>query len=92
MMFYVAWIILIITGVGGSIITLLWALRSGQFADQGRARYLPLRDDFPLPAVKDPAKLTPEVWVLLIVIGIGLLSLAGTLALTVASIFRQGVG
>ena len=44
-MFYAAWLALIAAGAGVSIAALFWALKTGQFSDQGRARYLPLTDE-----------------------------------------------
>lgn len=44
-MYYLGWILLILLGVGLGIWAFLWALRSGQFAEQQRARFLPLRDE-----------------------------------------------
>ena len=80
-MYFSAWMILIAFSLWVSLVAFLWGLQSGQFSDQDRARYLPLRDVRPQPLVKDPARLTLEVYVLM---GIGLLlvgSLAGSLLL-----------
>jgi cbb3-type cytochrome oxidase maturation protein len=81
-MFYLGWIVITATGIGVSIVVFLWALRTGQFSDQARARYLPLGGEFPVPSVKDPAKLPAEVYALLFVLGLGLLSLGATVFLT----------
>ena len=44
-MFHViAWVVLIAATLLFSLLTFFWALRSGQFSDQERARFLPLRD------------------------------------------------
>ena len=59
----------------------LWGLQSGQFSDQDRARYLPLRDMPPQPLVKDPARLTMEVYVLMFIGLLMVLGLAGSLFL-----------
>jgi hypothetical protein len=37
------WIFLILGSLVGGIGLFIWAYHSGQFSDQGRARYLPLR-------------------------------------------------
>jgi len=42
------WFSLMIAGLVASVALLFWGYRSGQFADQERARYLPLRDEEPL--------------------------------------------
>ena len=38
------WIFLIVGSLVAGIGLFIWALHSGQFSDQGRARYLPLRE------------------------------------------------
>jgi hypothetical protein len=63
----------------------LWALKSGQFSDQKRARYLPLRDQLPLSRSKDPSRTTSEVYALVFVILIGLAAMATTVVLTVVN-------
>jgi len=81
-MFYLGWIVLTATGILVSIIVFIWAFRSGQFSDQGRARYLPLRNEFPSPAVENPSQLSLEVYVLIFIIGIGLFGIAAAVVLT----------
>jgi cbb3-type cytochrome oxidase maturation protein len=81
-MFFLSWGLLIAAGLLASLGVFFWALRSGQFSDQERARYLPLSDGLPLSRVENPAKLSREVYALLLVIGIGLLAMIGTIALT----------
>ncbi len=80
-MFYLGWILLTLSGILLSIVAFVWAIRTGQFSDQGRARYLPLRDGIPTPGRDHPARLSIEVYVLLSLVGIGLLSMACTVAL-----------
>ena len=41
----VPWFFLMIAGLVASIVLLLWGHKSGQFAEQERARYLPFRDE-----------------------------------------------
>jgi len=81
-MFFLSWILLIAAGLLASMGVFFWALRSGQFSDQERARYLPLSDGLPLSRVENPARLSREVYALLLVIGIGLLAMIGTITLT----------
>jgi cbb3-type cytochrome oxidase maturation protein len=45
----------IIIGLSISLVLFCWAVRTGQFQDQQRARYLPLRDEGPRAV---PARLT----------------------------------
>ena len=80
-MFYVWWIVLIAAALWVSPAVLIWAIQTGQFADQARARFLPLRDELPQPPVKNPSKLSLEVYALLVVIALGLLALISTVAL-----------
>ena len=39
------WFCLMAAGLVASVVLLFWGVRSGQFADQERARYLPLRGE-----------------------------------------------
>ncbi len=84
-MFYIGWIVLTATGILTSIGVFVWALRTGQFSEQGRARYLPFDDETLEPIVADPSKLSVEVYVLLGVFGIGIVAMASTI---VFSFFR----
>ena len=43
------WFSLMAAGLVASVALLFWGYRSGQFADQERARYLPLRDEEQVP-------------------------------------------
>ncbi len=45
MSYYLPWILLLAAGLGLSFAGFFWALRNGQFSDQDRARYLPLRGE-----------------------------------------------
>ena len=84
-MYLYGWIILVGISLWVSLVAFIWALRSGQFSDQARARYLPLRDEFPPTSAENPSKLTGEVYALLIIGGIGLL---GLLAPVLLSFYR----
>jgi nitrogen fixation-related uncharacterized protein len=81
--FYAAWLTLIAAGAGASIAALFWALKTGQFSDQGRARYLPLTDEIDTSPAEDARRLPSEVYALSIIIIIGLLSIASTITLTI---------
>jgi cbb3-type cytochrome oxidase maturation protein len=81
-MYFSVWMILLAVSLWVSLAAFWWGLQSGQFSDQDRARYLPLRDIRPQTPVRDPARWPLEVYVLM---GLGLLlvvSLAGSLWLT----------
>jgi cbb3-type cytochrome oxidase maturation protein len=43
-MYFPYFVAYIAIGIGLSLLVFFWALKSGQFHDQQRARYLPLRD------------------------------------------------
>jgi cbb3-type cytochrome oxidase maturation protein len=43
MLYYVPFVFLMILTLASGIVLFVWAYRSGQFSDQSRARYLPLR-------------------------------------------------
>ena len=81
-MFYLGWITLTVIGILASIIVFFWALRTGQFSDQGRARYLPFRGERTLPVANNPGKTPIEVYALLVALGIGLLGLGVTVVMT----------
>ncbi len=76
-MYLPLWIILVAFSLWFTLMAFFWGLQSGQFSDQERARFLPLRDTQPQPAVKNPAKLTVEVYVMM---SIGLMVLLGLAA------------
>ncbi len=76
MFYYLPWVLLIVASVWVSLAGFLWAFKSGQFSDQDRARYLPLRGEVLSAPVKDPAKISKEVYVLLALAGAVILLLA----------------
>lgn len=78
------WVILVALSVWVSIAAFIWAVQSGQFADQERARFLPLAEDLPPPPAGDPAKLTREAYALLAIGGIGLVVLVVVIVLTLS--------
>ena len=82
-MVYLAWLSLIAVGIGISIMVFLWALKNGQFADQARARYLPLVEEVPLPPAEVSRRLPVEVYALSIIITLGILSILSTITLTI---------
>jgi nitrogen fixation-related uncharacterized protein len=56
------WFSLMIAGLVASVALLFWGYRSGQFADQERARYLPLRDEELLPQRKTRKGIVREMY------------------------------
>lgn len=51
-MYFPYFIAYISIGLAVSLVTFFWALKNGQFQDQQRARFLPLRDDAGAPPAK----------------------------------------
>jgi cbb3-type cytochrome oxidase maturation protein len=62
------WMGLVAISLWISLVAFVWAVKSGQFAEQQRLRYLPLRDQPAVPPAGDPGRLPVEVYALL---GIG---------------------
>ena len=85
-MYFLGWMILVLVSLWVSLIAFIWALRTGQFSDPVRARYLPLSGKLPLPPGRNPEKFTPEVYALLIIGGIGF---AAILAPIILSLYRM---
>lgn len=54
MIIYSVWLFLVVISVSTSLVAFIWGLRTGQFSNQERARYLPLGEDLlsqPIPEV-----------------------------------------
>ena len=82
-MYFSGWIGLIVITLWLSLGAFLWALQSGQFSDQGRARYLALRDDLPAPAPHASTKKhRPEAVALLLIIAMGLATILASVVLS----------
>jgi cbb3-type cytochrome oxidase maturation protein len=63
-MYFPYFIAYISIGLAFSLITFFWALKNGQFQEQQRARFLPLRDDEGAPPVKATRAHRIEVYTL----------------------------
>ena len=85
MMYYLPWALLVVASLGVSVAAFFWGLKSGQFSDQTRARYLPLRGEMLGSGMKSPSKPRPEVYLLLGILSLGCLILAFTLFLALSS-------
>ncbi len=89
-LFYLPWVLLIIVSLWVSVAAFFWALKHGQFSDQERARYLPLRGEAGgLTPLAHPSRLTLEAYALAAVLCMGILGLLITL---VAVLCRPGGG
>ena len=69
--YYLPWVLLIVVSLWVSLAAFFWALKHGQFSEQERARYLPLRSEISPPLIPHPSKLTHEVYALLGVLCMG---------------------
>ena len=85
-MFYLSWIVLTATGIGVSIAVFIWAIKSGQFSDQGRARYLPLSVENPVPPADKPSRLPAEVYALVFILAMGFVAMGSAVILTLLRI------
>jgi cbb3-type cytochrome oxidase maturation protein len=83
-MLYSAWLVLVALSLGVSLAAFIWGLRNGQFTDQDRARYLPLREGIAAGTLTRPKRRLLEVHVLLFA---GALSIA---ALIIALFLGRG--
>jgi cbb3-type cytochrome oxidase maturation protein len=85
MIYYAGWLFLVYISLIISLVAFLWGLRSGQFSDQERARYLPLGKDLLVqPIVAAPRrKQKVHSAALLVVIILGLSAFATALALSI---------
>ena len=86
-MYYPYFITYIIIGFAISLTALLWALRSGQFRDQQRARFLPLEGETEPSEVKISRLNRIETYALLFLVCAGLLTSAAVL---IFALFFEG--
>ena len=84
MIYGFAWTFLLAASLAASLVGFFWALRTGQFTEQDRARFLPLRDQLPRPGLKNPGRVSPEVYVLAGMMGLGGVLLAAAIWLLLA--------
>ncbi len=86
--YYLPWVLLIVASLWVSLAAFFWALKHGQFSDQERARYLPLRSEESPPAIARPSQATREVYALLGVLCMG--GCALLILLVIVLLRRQG--
>ena len=83
-MFVPAWLIFLVSGTLMAVLAILWAVRSGQFEEQDRARYLPLVGLTASEMSKQPpVRRGASFYGILLIFASGLLTLAATLALVI---------
>lgn len=78
-MYYPYFIAYIGIGLTLSLLVFFWAVRTGQFTDQQRARFLPLRDDDGKPPAKPTRMQRWEIYGLFILATAGLSASAAVL-------------
>jgi cbb3-type cytochrome oxidase maturation protein len=83
-MYYPYFLAYILIGLILSIAVFYWAFRNGQFGDQERARFLPLKDDSEAPPVKATRLHRFEIYMLFILTVLGL---GATAALLVYALY-----
>ena len=71
-MYYPYFIAYITIGLTISLLVFFWAIKNGQFRDQQRARFLPLRDDARVPAAPSSKMHRIEVYALFFLATAGL--------------------
>lgn len=82
------WLSLMGAGFVAGILLLVWGFRSGQFSEQDRARFIPLRDNFPQGTRRQARTVMPEIYLLLALMIAMAVFIAVTFGLT---LFRQEV-
>lgn len=75
------WILLVIVSLWASTLAFVWGLRSGQFSEPERARYLPLTEDLTPPPEKMPRARSPQVYALIAISLLGLIAFAAPIAI-----------
>lgn len=64
MNYVLGWLGLVTISLVLSLVAFIWAVRNGQFGEQQRLRYLPLRGEAAAVPLAAPGKKPLEVWVL----------------------------
>ncbi len=82
-MYFPYFIAYIVIGISISLLVFFWAVKSGQFQDQERARFLPLRDEPGDGPVKMSRFSRWEVYGLFFLAGAGLAATAAVLMFAV---------
>jgi len=86
-MYYPYFIAYILIGLTLSLSVFFWALKTGQFKDQQRARFLPLRDNAASPPVRASRASRLEVYSLCTLTVAGLGASAAVLFYAISSRF-----
>ena len=82
-MFYQFWIVYATLGLLAAAVVFVWAVKSGQFADQDRARFIPLRDDPLIPHNPNASAFNPVVVGLAVVLFLGLCVIGAVVVISI---------
>ncbi len=77
MIYYLFWVDLLCISVLISIAVFFWMLKTGQFSEQNRARFLPLIGERFMPMASPPAKSKAQYYAMLAILLTGFLVLLG---------------
>lgn len=80
-MYFFGWITLVVISLAVSLLAFVWALESGQFSDQERARFLPLVDLAPVERPSGQGNGGWGAYALMVVIGLGIVMLTAPIVL-----------
>jgi cbb3-type cytochrome oxidase maturation protein len=83
--YYLPWIMLLVVSLWVSLAAFFWAFRHGQFTDQERARYLPLRGERVMDA---PEKGEGSVRQICLVLGILFMGVSGLVTTVIIMILK----
>ena len=75
------WILLVVVSLWASSLAFVWGLRSGQFSEPDRARYLPLPEDLPPPPAQMPRPRKAQRYALIAISALVLLGMMAPMAL-----------
>jgi nitrogen fixation-related uncharacterized protein len=80
-MFVPVWLIFLASGTAMAVLAILWAIRSDQFEEQDRARYLPLQGlSAKELSEQPPIRRGASFYAILLIFVVGAVTLAATLA------------
>lgn len=88
--YYFLWVMLIIASLWVSLSGFVWAQRQGQFKDQDRARFLPLRGEIFSRHEERGRGVLREVYVMAGILGIGVLALFFAAAMAALRCMKGG--
>lgn len=84
-MYFPYFITYIVAGFALSLMVFIWALKTGQFQEQQRARFLPLEERMPSAPAKVSRWRRLEIYALFFLAGAGLLSSGAVLVFALMS-------